>query len=71
MAHSIFIRDVGHFGGRRPQLLAYEIGNRSEAESLVRSIAGSYRDHGLNPATATYWFRHNDSVREIYVWPDA
>ena len=70
MAHSIFIRDLGNFGGRRPQMLAFDIGSRLEAETLVRNIATAYRDHGLNPATEVYWFSYNGSVHEIYVWPD-
>ena len=70
MANSIFIRDLGNFGGRRPQMLASDIPSRLEAETLVRNIATAYRDHGLNPATEVYWFNYNGSVHEIYVWPD-
>lgn len=67
MAHSIFVRDLGHFGGRNPQMIACDIYSRTDAETMVRNIATAYREHGLNPATNVYWFNYNGSVHEIYV----
>lgn len=71
MSYSIFVRDLAHDAGRTPQLLAYDIQDRSLAASLVSVIATSYRDHGFNPATRVHWFRAEGSVHEIYTWPQA
>ena len=68
---SIFIRDLTRSQGGAPQLLAYDIDDRSAAETLVSVIAASYRDHGFNPATRTHWFRYGGSLHEIYAWPAA
>ncbi|GJE13160.1 MULTISPECIES: hypothetical protein [Methylobacterium] len=70
-SYSIFVRDLARSQGRAPQLLAYDIDDRSAAEALVSVIAASYRDHGFNPATRTHWFRYDGSLHEIYAWPIA
>ncbi|SFI39494.1 hypothetical protein [Methylobacterium brachiatum] len=67
--YSIFLRDLTQAGGDPPRLLAYEIPDRRAAQALVSVIAASYQDHGFNPATRVHWFRHKDSVHEIYAWP--
>ena len=69
MSYSIFVRDLARDDGGTPQLLAYDIHDRSLAASLVSVIATSYRDHGFNPATRVHWFRTDGSVHEIYAWP--
>jgi len=71
MSYSIFVRDRVRMDGRSPQLLAYDIHDRSAAAVLVSVIATSYRDHGFNPATRVHWFRSDGSVHEIYTWPEA
>ena len=71
MSYSIFVRDLTLDEGRAPQLLAYDIHDRSMAASLVSVIATSYQDHGFNPATRVHWFRADGSVHEIYTWPQA
>ncbi|MFB0489047.1 hypothetical protein ABIE45_001633 [Methylobacterium sp. OAE515] len=71
MSYSIFVRDLAQMDGRSPQLLAYDIHDRSAAAALVSLIATSYRDHGFNPATRVHWFRADGNVHEIYTWPHA
>ena len=66
--HSIFVRNIGHSGGRRPELLAYDIHDPQEAQSIVSGIANAYPEHGFNPATRVYWFRFGGSVHEVYAW---
>jgi hypothetical protein len=68
-SYSIFVRDLASADRQPPQLLAYDIPDRGEAQALVSVIATSYRDHGFNPATRVHWFRHAGSVHEIYAWP--
>ena len=69
MSYSILVRDLASEPGGAPKLLAYDIHDRSAAETLVSVIATSYRDHGFNPATRVHWFRHEGGVREIFTWP--
>lgn len=69
MSYSILVRDLAREPGGAPKLLAYDIYDRSAAETLVSVIATSYRDHGFNPATRVHWFRHEGGVREIFTWP--
>ncbi|MDP4006006.1 hypothetical protein [Methylobacterium sp. NEAU K] len=68
-SYSIFIRDLARPDGYPPLLLAYDIHDRSEAQSIVSMIAASYQDHGFNPATRVHWFRQGGGVHEIYAWP--
>ena len=69
MSYSILVRDLTRETDGTPKLLAYDIRDRSEAETLVSVIATSYQDHGFNPATRVHWFRHAGGVREIFTWP--
>ncbi|MHB2211606.1 hypothetical protein [Methylobacterium sp. CM6257] len=69
MSYSILVRDLTRAGGYPAQLLAYDIQDRQEAQSIISAIATSYREHGFNPATRVHWFRRGDSVHEIYAWP--
>jgi hypothetical protein len=71
MSYSIFVRALAPAERGVPQLLAYDIGDRSAAASLVSVIATSYPDHGFNPATRVHWFRADGSLHEIYTWPQA
>jgi hypothetical protein len=70
-SYSIFVRNTAPSGGRRPELLAYDIHDEQEAQSIVSGIANAYPEHGFNPATRVYWFRSGGSVHEIYAWPHA
>ncbi|MGH1571343.1 hypothetical protein ACRAWG_12415 [Methylobacterium sp. P31] len=69
MSYSIFVRDLSRTDTCPAQLLAYDIQDRQEAQSIISLIATSYRDHGFNPATRVHWFRRGDSVHAIYAWP--
>ncbi|MBN4097296.1 MULTISPECIES: hypothetical protein [Methylobacterium] len=69
MSYSILVRDLTRETDGTPKLLAYDIRDRSAAETLVSVIATSYQDHGFNPATRVHWFRHAGGLREIFTWP--
>jgi hypothetical protein len=69
--YSIFVRKLTRGDSPRPQLLAYDIHDREEAQFLVSSIANAYPEHGFNPATRAHWFRFGSSLHEIYAWPHA
>ncbi|MGH1588115.1 hypothetical protein ACRBEV_06805 [Methylobacterium phyllosphaerae] len=69
MSYSILVRDLARADGGAPQLLAYDIHDRSAAETLVSVIAHSYRNHGFNPETRVHWFLHHGNVHEIFTWP--
>jgi hypothetical protein len=69
MSYSILVRDLARADGGAPQLLAYDIPDRSAAETLVSVIATSYQDHGFNPATRVHWFLSDGNLHEIFTWP--
>ena len=69
MAHAIFVGDITGSGIKNMTLLAYAIPNMSEAEDLVRRLAGSYPENGLEVSTGVYWFRDKSGMHEIWAWP--
>ncbi|MDP4005048.1 hypothetical protein [Methylobacterium sp. NEAU K] len=68
-SYSIFVREIDDSEGRPPQLLAYDIGDCREAQSIVSGIAAAYPEHGERPGTGVYWFRFGGNMHEIYAWP--
>lgn len=66
--HSIFVRDISGPFPSSPHMLAYDIGSKSEAESIIAGIANSYREHGQLPNRAARWFCHRGRTYEIYPW---
>ena len=66
MCHAIYVRTVSVFDQRPGRLLACEIGSEHEARKLVRDLAVSYEEYGLDPLTRVYWFRDEEGVHEIW-----
>ena len=66
MCHSIYVRTVSVFGRRPDRLLACDIGSEHEARKIVRDLAASYEEFGLDPLTRVYWFRDEEGVHEIW-----
>lgn len=69
MLHSIFMRDLREFRGRTRRLVAYDIPEAVNARRLVRRLATSYAEHGLNAVTLAYWFRDAEGVHEVWTEP--
>jgi hypothetical protein len=69
VSHCIFVREYVGSKARPPIMLAYDIAGRDEAEAIVRSIAQSYSDNGIDPSSCVRWFYQGDQRREIYTWP--
>lgn len=69
MAHAIFVGDVSSIGIRNMTVLAYDIPRLGDAESLVRGLAGSYAEHGLEASTGAYWFKDGRGIHKIWARP--
>ena len=69
MSHCIFVREYIGSKARPPVMIAYDISDRDDAESIVQRIARSYPVNGIDHGNHIHWFYHRDRRHEIYMWP--
>ncbi|SFG49354.1 hypothetical protein SAMN05192565_104109 [Methylobacterium gossipiicola] len=69
MSYSIFVRKVGFSRREAPQILACEIESEGEACRIVRNLARSFGDFGVDPCRSVYWFRSRGNLHEIWSAP--
>ncbi|MCJ2081856.1 hypothetical protein [Methylobacterium sp. J-090] len=66
MPYSIFVRRIDSSRGSAPEILAREIENEGEACKIVRGLASSYGEFGLDSRRSVYWFRNRRGLHEIW-----
>jgi hypothetical protein len=69
MSYSIFVRKIGSSRHDAPEILACEIESEGEACKIVRNLARSFGEFGLDPRRSVYWFRSRGKLHEIWSAP--
>nr|USU30588.1 hypothetical protein NG677_14500 [Methylobacterium sp. OTU13CASTA1] len=49
-----------------PEVLACEIESEGEASRIVRHLATSFGEFGLDTCRSVYWFRNTGGLHEIW-----
>jgi hypothetical protein len=66
MPYSIFVRKIDPARRCAPEILACEIESEGEASRIVRHLATSFGEFGLDRGRCVYWFRNTGGLHEIW-----
>ncbi|WP_210166287.1 hypothetical protein [Methylobacterium sp. Leaf102] len=66
MSYSIFVRRIDPAQCCMPEVLACEIESEGEASRIVRHLATSFGEFGLDTCRSVYWFRNTGGLHEIW-----